>query len=263
MTPRPSSALTPAPATPRPPLRTLRWAVFAVVALLLFAGLVALGTWQVQRRAWKLDLIERVEQRVRAPAVPAPAATEWPQVSADAHEYRHVWLQGRYLQDKTAWVQASTTLGAGFWLLTPLRQQDGSTVWINRGFVPPEARETVARAAAPAGEVRVEGLLRLGEPGGGFLRRNDAAAGRWYSRDVLAMASAHGLGVVAPYFVDADGTPRAAGAEPTWPAGGLTVVSFRNHHLLYALTWYALALMLLAGAWYVGRDALRQAAGTR
>ena len=263
MTLRPSSALTPAPATHRPPLRNLRWAVFAVVALLLFAGLVALGTWQVQRRAWKLDLIERVEQRVQALAVPSPAAPEWPRVNAATHEYRHIGLQGRYLHDKSAWVQASTTQGAGFWLLTPLRQQDGSTVWVNRGFVPPQAREAVAREAAPAGDVRVQGLLRLGEPGGGFLRRNDAAAGRWYSRDVLAMGAAQGLGTVAPYFVDADSAPRAAGAEPTWPAGGLTVVSFRNHHLIYALTWYALALMLLAGAWHVGRDALRQVAGTR
>ncbi len=263
MTLRPTPALNPAPAIPRPPLRSLRWAVFAVVALLLFAGLVALGTWQVQRRAWKLDLIERVEQRVQAPAVQAPATPEWPQVSADTHEYRHVWLQGRYLHDKSAWVQANTALGAGFWLLTPLRQQDGSTVWVNRGFVPPEAREAVARETTPAGDVRVQGLLRLGEPDGGFLRRNDAAAGRWYSRDVLAMAAAQGLGTAAPYFVDAGSAPRAAGVEPTWPAGGLTVVSFRNHHLVYALTWYALALMLLAGAWYVGRDALRQASGAR
>src|SRR5262245_42515181 len=44
----------------------------AVGAVLLFAGFCALGTWQVQRRAWKLDLIARVDQRVHAAAVPAP-----------------------------------------------------------------------------------------------------------------------------------------------------------------------------------------------
>jgi len=32
--------------------------VVALTALLLFAGFVALGTWQVHRRAWKLELIE-------------------------------------------------------------------------------------------------------------------------------------------------------------------------------------------------------------
>ena len=48
-----------------------RWTVAALL-LVLFLTFVALGTWQIQRRAWKLDLIERVEQRVGAPPVPLP-----------------------------------------------------------------------------------------------------------------------------------------------------------------------------------------------
>ena len=87
------------------------------------------------------------------------------------------------------------------------------------------------------------GLLRITEPGGGFLRRNDPAAGRWYSRDVAAIAAARGLADVAPYFVDAD----ASSDVPGGPRGGLTIVSFTNHHLIYALTWFVLAIMA-AGA---------------
>ncbi len=65
------------------------------------------------------------------------------------------------------------------------------------------------------------------------------AAGRWYSRDVAAIAQAHGLaGPVAPFFVDAQATPATAAA---WPRPGLTVVQFKNDHLVYALTWFALA----------------------
>ncbi|TIT63608.1 MAG: SURF1 family protein, partial [Mesorhizobium sp.] len=63
---------------------------------------------------------------------------------------------------------------------------------------------------------------------------------RWYSRDVAAIATAHGLtSNVAPYFVDAE-----ASRMEGWPRGGLTVVTFRNSHLVYALTWFALAAML-------------------
>jgi len=98
-------------------------------------------------------------------------------------------------------------------------------------------------ARAPDGPVTVTGLLRIGEPGGGFLRSNDPAAGRWYSRDVAAMAAAAGLATVAPYFVDAfDVAP----AEPDGPVMGLTVVRFANNHLVYVLTWAALAVMSLA-----------------
>ncbi len=234
----------------------------AVCAVLAFAGFVALGTWQVERRAWKLDLIARVDQRVHAPASAPPGPGEWPAISAANDEYRHLRIAGTFLHDKETLVQASTRLGAGFWVLTPLKAADGTVVLVNRGFVPPEARERSARTAPePQGPTTVNGLLRLSEPNGGFLRKNDAAGERWFSRDVQAIAAARGLndiGKVAPYFVDAEATQVPANAAtadtPAWPAGGLTVIAFPNSHAVYAFTWYGLALMVLIGAWFVWRD---------
>ena len=94
--------------------------VLAVGAALFFAVFMALGTWQVQRLHWKLDLIERVNQRVHAPAVAAPGPERWSQITAASDEYRHVRVTGSFLHDRTAKVQAVTELGSGYWLLTPL-----------------------------------------------------------------------------------------------------------------------------------------------
>jgi surfeit locus 1 family protein len=227
----------------------------AVAAALLFCVFMMLGTWQVQRRAWKLDLIARVDQRVHAPAVSPPPPAEWSQVSAANSEYRHVRVTGTFLNDSETLVQALTELGAGDWVLTPLRLQDGSIVVVNRGFVPPERRDRVAHGAgAAATSATVTGLLRITEPKGWFLRRNDPARNLWYSRDVQAIAAARGLSRVAPYFVDEE-----AGADSTAPVGGLTVIAFRNTHLVYAITWYGLALMVLVGAWIVIREERRRA----
>lgn len=224
--------------------------VIAVVALLLFALFVALGSWQVQRLGWKLALIDRVEQRVHAPATAAPGPERWSHVNAADDEYRHVQVTGNWLDEAETLVQASTTLGAGFWVLTPLRQADGSVVLINRGFVPPERRERAVHGAGGTTPATVTGLLRITEPGGGFLRSNDPSANRWYSRDVQAIAAARGLPQAAPYFVDADAGPRSDSS----PVGGLTVISFHNNHLVYAITWYTLALMTAWAAWRVMRE---------
>jgi len=220
----------------------------ALAAVLAFAGFAALGTWQIERRAWKLALIARVEQRVHAPPMAAPGPDRWTRVNAADDEYRHIQASGRYLRAADSFVQAVTERGAGFWLMTPLRQTDGSVVLVNRGFVASDrSAPTTGEAAAP---VTVTGLLRITEPGGGFLRHNDPTANRWYSRDVQAIAAARGLGPVAPYFIDADATPGDNGAGPV---GGLTVISFHNNHLVYAITWYVLAVMVAAAAWHVAR----------
>jgi surfeit locus 1 family protein len=104
-----------------------------------------------------------------------------------------------------------------------------------------------------AGETTVTGLLRMTEPKGALLRPNDPANGRWASRDVAAMGAARGLHNVAPYFIDADATPAPADA----PRGGLTVIAFPNNHLVYALTWLALAVVLTGATVLVARDEWR------
>ena len=226
---------------PRGRARPSAW--LAIAALLGIAGLLALGVWQIERLSWKLALIDRVEQRIHAVPEPMPPMASWPLINASHDEYRRVTVTGRFMHDRETLVKAVTDEGAGFWVLTPLETADGTMVLINRGFVPPERREKAARQAGnPAAPVAITGLLRLTEPKGGFLRANDPAGNRWYSRDVEAIAAARGLPRVAPFFIDADATPNPGG----YPQGGLTVVTFHNNHLIYALTWFGLALMLAA-----------------
>jgi surfeit locus 1 family protein len=271
-------------------------AVAGTLAVFFFVVFVALGTWQLKRRVWKLDLIARVEQRVHAPPVAVPGPAEWPHISAATHEYLHVTASGTFVDGSQTLVQAVTDLGSGYWVLTPLRMADDSLVLVNRGFVLAEDRGRVAPAMGPGGgapvvtparadhaaaaivaparadhaaaaivaSVRpsgdatragadalpvahVTGLLRMTEPRGAFLRHNDPTTDHWYSRDVQAIAAARDLKHVAPYFIDADRTPSAAGPGHTTavtPVGGLTVITFHNSHLVYAITWYTLAAMV-------------------
>lgn len=189
-------------------------------------------------------MIARVEQREHAAPVAFAAGM------GDADEYRRVALTGAFRHDRETLVQALTEKGAGYWVLTPLVGPAG-TVLVNRGFVPAERRAPADRAAGQvSGQVHLAGMIRRSEPGGGFLRANDPAAGRWYSRDIAAIAKARGLGRVASVFVDADAAPNPGG----WPIGGLTVVQFRNNHLIYALTWFALAAMSAYAAYRLMRN---------
>ena len=228
--------------------------VIAFFALLGIVGFTSLGVWQIERRAWKLDLIDRVEQRVHAAPVAAPGPAEWPTINAKDDEYRRVAVSGHFLNDRETLVTAVTDNGAGFWVLTPLVTKDRSAILINRGFVPPDRRDPTSRAAGEiTGETTVTGLLRTTEPKGAFLRANDASADRWFSRDVDAIAAKRGLENPAPYFIDADATPNPGG----FPIGGLTVIAFHNNHLVYALTWLALALMLAVASIRVAREETR------
>ena len=257
------SAVTDRPVRPAKPLLVL---TLLLVAASLFVGLLALGGWQIQRLGWKQALISRVEQQLQAPPVAAPGALEWAAINRSDDEYRRVQVTGQFDHSRETLVRASTVLGSGFWVLTPLQTASGFWLIINRGFIPNEQRERRADRRV-TGLQQVSGLLRLSEPGGSFLQANDSLAGRWYSRDVAAIASSTGLGKagtepVAPYFVDAALVPGPIGVAPAtgardkpdasaWPRAGLTVLNFHNNHVVYALTWFVLAAMVAAAAAYL------------
>jgi surfeit locus 1 family protein len=237
-------------------------------------GFASLGTWQVQRRAWKHALLARIDARVHADPGSPPPAADWPGASAARDEFLRVRVTGRWEAAPPALVLASTKLGTGHWVLSALRREDGSCLLVNRGFVADGSDPAPAQADA----VEVTGLLRMSEPGGLWLRHNDPANDHWFSRDVQAIAARRGLQSCAPWFVDAQeiagpartGEDRGAApaAPPANPLGtgasmpatearerpfvvpvpGLTVLDLPDNHAIYALTWFSLAALSLGGA---------------
>lgn len=221
---------------------------FAAFAAVCAVGFGALGVWQVERLAWKNSLVEAVEARSTAAPLDLNGA-DWDAIDPEASEYQRVSVSGQFEGDDTL-SQAVTVYGGGFWVMTPLALDDGRAVLVNRGFVTAAQRD--AGIPRPDGSVTVDGLLRASEPDGGFLRSNDADAGRWYSRDVAEIGAASGLKNLAPFFVDADATGES------YPIGGLTVLTFSNNHLVYALTWFGLTLLSLFALYWLLRDRLRR-----
>jgi surfeit locus 1 family protein len=222
-----------------------------MLGLLASAGFFALGVFQVKRLAWKEALLARVDRHVHAAPVPAPVPDQWPLISRESHEYQRIHVHGSFRHDLALKVRASTALGAGYWVMTPLRTDQGHWLLVNRGFIPLDVKWPSADSREK-GAVResLTGLLRMTEPEGTLLQANAPASNRWYSRDVRAMAAQQGLtGAVAPFFLDAAAQPHQ---DPlAWPRPGLTVLHFNNNHLSYALTWFSLAAMTLAAMVYL------------
>ena len=218
-----------------------------LATLIALAILVGLGTWQLQRKAWKEDLIAQIEARAYGdPGAITPEA-EWGAWRADRDEYRKVRLTGTFLHrfETPVYGLAPAQRGApaqGYYLMTPLRLADGPIVMINRGFIPNEMRDPASRPQSrPEGTVTVTGLVRAPEARNTFTPADDPARNAWFARDPQAIARAHNLDRVAPFYVDADATPNPGG----WPRGGLTRLSLPNDHLQYALTWFGIALTLI------------------
>lgn len=225
-----------------------RFIALAGLLAFFFAVFVVLGTWQVYRYGVRKHMAHAIATRVDALPVPTPGPSAWPRIRAGHLQFLHVELHGRYVGGWQTLVYGTSRLGYGYWVMAPLQTARGFVVLVNRGWISqnlPQQAAAYRRAMPPKGEVTVTGLLRPTEPGGGFLRRNRPYAHQWYSRDVAAIAAAHGLPAseVAPYFVDADKTPNAA----KWPAAGLTVVAFYNESNWYAAIWYLLAAGMLLG----------------
>ena len=223
-----------------------------LASAIVLAVLVTLGTWQLQRKAWKEELIAQIAARAYGPAGEPVREANWPDWQAQVDEFRRVQVEGSFLSDKTVSVLGIAELRPsqatqGYYLFVPLRRDDGSVVVVNRGFVPTELHPATLKALEAEPErATVTGLVRAPEERGLFVPENEPQRERWFVRSVANMADARGLRRVAPFYVDQDGGKPAN----YWPRGGQTPLTLRNTHLGYAVTWYGLAATL-AGVFLV------------
>jgi surfeit locus 1 family protein len=213
-----------------------------IACALLFAILCALGVWQLERLQWKLALIARVDGHMAAAPLPLDRIMA---MAPDEAQYRRVALNGRFDHAREAFVFTTDAGAPVYHVLTPFTTDDGKVLMVDRGEVLKEKLDPATRASGNiAGEIHATGVWRVPDAPGAFTPPPDTAHRIWYARDLTAIAQADHLTLAAPVVIEADAAPNPGG----WPKGGQTVVSFRNQHLSYAVTWFGLALGLL-GIW--------------
>jgi surfeit locus 1 family protein len=219
--------------------------VATLVALTAFVVLVGLGVWQLDRLAWKRDLVQTMQQRMTA--TPRPLA-DIMKLPADERGWRPVMVVGSFLHDREMplYRQSVEDNAPGYDIMTPLMLADGRAVLVNRGWVPPDQRLAEARPGGPQGQVWVTGVVREIGPREPFANDNSPDTGEWYWIDHEAMQDHAGVRLL-PLFVVAD-----RDADPgVLPRGGQVRLDLPNNHLQYALTWFALAaaLAVVYGIW--------------
>lgn len=251
----------------------MRRAILAPTLAMLpaLALLLALGMWQLGRKAEKEALIAGVEARAFGAAVEVPPRSAWATLDLAGLDFQKVRLEGRFRPrpEFHLYTIVSDPRGGvgrpGWMIYQPFDLSAGGTVMVGRGVVPEHLKAPASRpdSAPPDGILTLEGLVRAPEQPGPFAAADDPARNAWHTRDARAFARAAELEGLAPFTVE-QSTPNPG----PLPLAGTTRVAFPNRHLEYALTWFALALTLV-GVWgaYVinivrrrprGRDAARQ-----
>ena len=234
---------------------------FALAALIAF---LALGTWQVERKAWKETLIELLDARLSAGPGPLPAQRMWTRLARAEDEFRRVAFSAAFIPGTQALVYTAGSgvrgdmTGPGYWVFALARLADGDLVVVNRGFMPESRRDqNMDDTRDPADMIDMVGVMRWPEPRGYFAASDDPGRNLWFTRDHLAIAGAKGWlerwGQVAPFFIDLE-SPTPPGG---YPRPGALKVSLRNEHLQYAITWYGLAAVVavMYAVWLANRRA--------
>ncbi len=203
------------------------------------AVLAGLGAWQVQRLAWKNGLIAELERRLAE----APLTLDGSE-RMESHNFRRARATGRFApgdpvgRSPARFLTSERPDGPGFRLIEPFALESGRRILVDRGYVP----DAVTPPPAPEGRVGIVGALHWPREVGGFTPDPAVEAGRWFARDVPALAAALGAEPVMLVLSErpvsfADG--RAPSGD--WPRPTPVTVDLPNDHLGYAITWFGLA----------------------
>jgi len=193
--------------------------------------LIGLGSWQVQRLAWKQGVLARIDATVTADPVPVPVA---PDPLSDG--YLPVTVSGALGGEEALVLISDAELGGAGYRVLSVLTTGARRVLVDLGYVPQEARGDSRMAPA----VSITGNLHWPDEVDGWTPAPDAATGVWFARDLPAIAAALRA---EPVLIVARDMSGAAFAVTPLPIDSAAVP---NNHLTYAITWF-----LLAAVWAV------------
>ena len=195
------------------------------------AVLIALGVWQVQRLAWKENILHEIDTRLAT--APAPLDLS---MTEEADEYRRVTVTGTPTGEELHVLTSGTAAGTGYRVISAFVTTDGDRIMVDQGLLPLDAKD----APPPTAEMDIIGTILWPDDQTGSTPEPDLPKNIWFARNIPAMAAA--LDTAPIMVIVSDAIP----PDPRVTPLPVTTANIKNDHLEYAITWF-----LLAAVWAI------------
>lgn len=212
-----------------------------------------LGTWQIQRRQWKLELLDNLDRQMKAkPRFVEPENAK----SQYFEEYQPLKFRGRYDFSRQLFMGPRSLLTdnigeikrrkfrlsgtGGYLVLTPfVLEGSNERIIVNRGWIPREQKKEFEKVNDSNETKEIVGLFRSSEPKQVFMSEFNVKENVIGFRDIPLIAQ-----IMNAKDVYIDLSPGSVDDENA-PIPGQTRVNIRNEHAQYIATWYALTAVTL------------------
>ena len=203
--------------------------LFNIFVIFFITVFCSLGTWQLYRLQWKLDLIEQINAGLKSEPVKYSKIIK--------KNYQRVTVEGKFKFNKQIYLYSLNETGKpGFDVITPLMTNSNEHVLVNRGWIEKNYKDLKSINAIKDNEI--VGIFREIPKPNMFKPKNDIFKNVWFSLNQNDLKRFTGINF-RNYVIFLEGK------KTNLPTPKVITANLTNNHLKYALTWYSVALSIL------------------
>jgi cytochrome oxidase assembly protein ShyY1 len=221
-----------------------RWIGFVVFVLLIMVGCLLLANWQLDRLDERNARNDVVKANIEQPPVPVSALVDEGEALPDDALWRQATITGRYDEDfQRLWRKRPFQGRVGFHVLAPIVADDGTALWVDRGWIPP-GNSALSQPEVPAlPEGTVTATVRLRKASTGAARADDLPPAQI---DRVAVGELSTDLPASTYVAYGELVSEDPPTEPA-PAPVPAPKTAEGPHLSYALQWVCFAIIAVVG----------------
>ena len=201
--------------------------LFTIFVFFFISIFIALGSWQIIRLNWKLELINQIETSLKNNPINLTSSTE--------KNYLRIKTSGSIDFEKQIYLYNLNEKGKpGFEVINPLKIGNKNYL-LNRGWIPFDKKDN--KIINIIDESNIIGILKKQIKANRFKPKNDLLNNYWFTLNRDDTFNFTGK-KFSPYVIYLSGNTEL-------PKPKLITANISNNHKKYAMTWFSLAISIL------------------
>ena len=201
--------------------------LFSVFVYFIILVLISLGSWQLYRLDWKLNLISEINNSLKNDPVEL--------TKSNKKNYLRIKTSGTVDFDKQVYLYNLNDSGKpGFEVINPILIGDENYL-INRGWIPFDKKDKAEINLINTN--RIIGTLKKQSKANSFKPENDIEKNYWFTLDRDDIFSYTGK-KFSKYIIYINGDYKT-------PEPKVITANISNNHKKYAITWFSMAISIL------------------